>query len=308
MNKHEQIIKLVEFAKSQIGYKETGKNITKYSAYFEGTDFYNGSKGDGKTWGAEWCDIFVDYCFCNVFGMEEARQMLCQPKKSAGAGCKYSAGYYKQAGRWHTSPEVGDQIFFYVGNDINHTGIVTKVADGKVFTVEGNADNAVKEHKFALDNKKIAGYGRPKWNEEANTIADTAPVKPTPIPTTTQKPQNEAKKSLDEIAREIIAGKWGNGTERQRRLTEAGYDYAAAQKKVNEILNAKKPQASSDTFTGIVNTNKSKLNIRSGAGSSFPIIGTLAKGSKVQLKNASSGWYKLADRAGYVSASYIKKV
>lgn len=308
MNKYEQIIKLVEFAKSQIGYKETGKNITKYSAYFEGTDFYNGSKGDGKTWGAEWCDIFVDYCFCNVFGMEKGRKMLCQPKKSAGAGCKYSAGYYKSAGRWHTSPEVGDQIFFYVGGDINHTGIVTKVAEGKVFTVEGNADNAVKEHKFALDNKKIAGYGRPRWNEEANTIADTAPTKPEPI----QKPQNEVKKSLEEIAREIIAGKWGNGTERQKKLTEAGYDYAKVQAKVNEILGKKpqtqKPAASSDTFTGVVATNKSRLNIRSGAGTNFPIIGTLAKGEKVQLKNGSSGWYKLADRNGYVSANYIKKI
>jgi hypothetical protein len=303
MNKYEQIIKLVEFAKSQIGYKETGKNITKYSAYFEGTDFYNGSKGDGKTWGAEWCDIFVDYCFCNVFGMEEGREMLCQPKKSAGAGCKYSAGYYKSAGRWHTSPEVGDQIFFYVGGDINHTGIVTKVAEGKVFTVEGNADNAAKEHKFALDNKKIAGYGRPRWNEEANTIADTAPTKPEPI----QKPQNEVKKSLEEIAREIIAGKWGNGTERQKKLTEAGYDYAKVQAKVNEIL-GKKPEASSDTFYGIVNTTKSKLNIRAGAGTNYPILGTLAKGSKVQLKNAAHGWYKLTYMNGYVSANYIKKI
>ena len=308
MNKYEQIIKLVEFAKSQIGYKETGKNITKYSAYFEGTDFYNGSKGDGKTWGAEWCDIFVDYCFCNVFGMEKGREMLCQPKKSAGAGCKYSAGYYKSAGRWHTSPEVGDQIFFYVGGDINHTGIVTKVAEGKVFTVEGNADNAVKEHKFALDNKKIAGYGRPRWNEEANTIADIAPTKPEPI----QKPQNDAQKSLDDIAKEIIAGKWGNGTERQKKLTEAGYDYAKVQAKVNEILGkkpqAQKPAASSDTFYGIVNTTKSKLNIRAGAGTNYPILGTLAKGSKVQLKNAAHGWYKLTYMNGYVSANYIKKI
>lgn len=311
MNKYEQIIKLVEFAKSQIGYKETGKNITKYSAYFEDTDFYNGSKGDGKTWGAEWCDIFVDYCFCNVFGMEKGREMLYQPKKSAGAGCKYSAGYYKSAGRWHTSPEVGDQIFFYVGGDINHTGIVTKVAEGKVFTVEGNADNAVKEHKFALDNKKIAGYGRPRWNEEANTIADTAPTKPEPI----QKPQNEAKKSLEEIAREIIAGKWGNGKERQQRLTEAGYDYAATQKKVNEILNANKPQGSSqkpapasDKFIGIVNTVKDRLNVRTGAGMNYPVIKTLGKGSKVELyKKMVNGWYRLADGSGYVAGNLIKK-
>lgn len=55
--------KVVELARAQLGYKETGVNITKYSAYFEGTDFYNGSKGNGTTWGVEWCDIFVDWCF-----------------------------------------------------------------------------------------------------------------------------------------------------------------------------------------------------------------------------------------------------
>lgn len=306
MNKHEQIIKLVEFAKSQIGYKETGKNITKYSAYFEGTDFYNGSKGDGKTWGCDWCDLFVDYCFCNVFGMEEGRVMLCQPKKSAGAGCKYSAGYYKQAGRWHTSPEVGDQIFFYVGNDINHTGIVTKVADGKVFTVEGNADNAVKEHKFALDNKKIAGYGRPRWNEEANTIADAAPTKPTP--TVPQNTQNTALKSEDEIAREVIAGKWGNGNERKKKLTEAGYNYESIQKKVNELLTKKPTTAKSDTFIGTVNTSRLPLNVRSGAGTKFPVKKLLPKDSKIELYNRNyNGWYKLADGSGYVSANYIAR-
>lgn len=44
------------------------------------------------------------------------------------------------------------------------------------------------------------------------------------------------KKSIDEIAREVIQGKWGNGEERKRRLREAGYDPAEVQKRVNEIL------------------------------------------------------------------------
>lgn len=42
-------------------------------------------------------------------------------------------------------------------------------------------------------------------------------------------------KSIDEIAKEVINGKWGNGDERKKRLTEAGYDYSAVQKKVNEL-------------------------------------------------------------------------
>lgn len=44
------------------------------------------------------------------------------------------------------------------------------------------------------------------------------------------------KKSIDEMAREVIKGEWGNGTERKERLTAAGYDYAAIQHKVNEFL------------------------------------------------------------------------
>lgn len=44
------------------------------------------------------------------------------------------------------------------------------------------------------------------------------------------------KKSIDEIAKEVIRGEWGNGQERKDRLTKAGYDYNAVQKRVNQML------------------------------------------------------------------------
>lgn len=44
------------------------------------------------------------------------------------------------------------------------------------------------------------------------------------------------EKSIDELAREVIHGDWGNGDERKKRLTAAGYDYYAMQKRVNELL------------------------------------------------------------------------
>lgn len=44
-----------------------------------------------------------------------------------------------------------------------------------------------------------------------------------------------AGKSVDELAREVLQGKWGNGAERRQRLEAAGYDYAAVQKKVNQL-------------------------------------------------------------------------
>ena len=45
-----------------------------------------------------------------------------------------------------------------------------------------------------------------------------------------------AKKSVDELAREVIQGLWGNGRDRKNRLQAAGYDYNAVQKRVNELL------------------------------------------------------------------------
>lgn len=44
------------------------------------------------------------------------------------------------------------------------------------------------------------------------------------------------QKTVDELAREVIAGKWGNGIDRKNRLTAAGHDYSAVQKRVNEML------------------------------------------------------------------------
>ena len=45
-----------------------------------------------------------------------------------------------------------------------------------------------------------------------------------------------SKKSVDEIAKEVIRGDWGNADERKKKLTAAGYDYDAVQKRVNELL------------------------------------------------------------------------
>lgn len=45
-----------------------------------------------------------------------------------------------------------------------------------------------------------------------------------------------ASKSIEELAKEVIQGKWGNGQDRVNRLIKAGYDYNAVQKKVNQML------------------------------------------------------------------------
>lgn len=52
----------------------------------------------------------------------------------------------------------------------------------------------------------------------------------------TETTSTTKNKSVTALAKEVIAGKWGVGEDRKKRLTAAGYDYAAVQKKVNEML------------------------------------------------------------------------
>lgn len=61
--------------------------------------------------------------------------------------------------------------------------------------------------------------------------------------TEAQAKQEPAKKSTHEVAKEVIAGKWGNGAERRQRLEAAGYNYNEVQNEVNAILNGTKPQS-----------------------------------------------------------------
>lgn len=74
----------------------------------------------------------------------------------------------------------------------------------------------------------IAYIDRSGWDKLCGkTAAPVEPVKPeTPAETPT----------IDELAQQVLDRKWGNGTERKKRLEAAGYDYDAVQKKVNELV------------------------------------------------------------------------
>lgn len=56
-----------------------------------------------------------------------------------------------------------------------------------------------------------------------------------PAPAAPSKPAAPAKKTIETVAREVIAGQWGNGADRMNRLKAAGYDPNAVQAKVNEL-------------------------------------------------------------------------
>ena len=175
MTKEEAIKAVISLAEAEVGYHEKasnanlddpsgnagGNNWTKYARDLDNVaDFYNGKKN-----GYAWCDIFVDWLFVKTFGEEKGRQMLYQPEQSAGAGCLYSAGYYKQHNAFHrTDPRVGDQVFFsYSPGEYSHTGIVVDVNGNTITTVEGNTSDSVGRRTYETSNRSIAGYGTPNW-------------------------------------------------------------------------------------------------------------------------------------------------
>lgn len=102
-------------------------NYTKYARDFDEKypKWYNGKKN-----GFAWCDMFVDWCMLTAFGYADALRLLCQPERSAGAGCTYSLMYYEKQGRYHAKdPKPGDQIFFSTAHsksNVSHTGLVEK--------------------------------------------------------------------------------------------------------------------------------------------------------------------------------------
>lgn len=178
--------RLVSTAAGQVGYlgKKTNDQLDSFSANAGGRfsryardldalgDFYNGPKQ-----GFDWCDVFVDWCFVQSFGRELAQKLLGQPDRSTGAGTGYSLGFFKIKGRLFTAPQPGDQIFFGDDKSTWHTGIVTRVADGTVTTIEGNAGSplGVHEFRYPLSYGSIKGYGRPDWTLVPSGPDETEP-------------------------------------------------------------------------------------------------------------------------------------
>lgn len=146
------------------------------------------------------------------------------------------------------------------------------------------------------------------------------------------------KKNIEEIAKEVLANKWGTGDERKNALIKAGYNYDAVQAKVNELLKSNNsttipittkkatvPAYKGGTYSktvvrqGVVNVNI--LNIRCQPGTQYANLvsyPTLTKGTKVgvcvQTKTATGNWYYIkitgnkGEKYGFASSAYITLV
>ena len=127
------------------------------------------------------------------------------------------------------------------------SGTLYRVQTG-AYKNKANADSQLTKVKAAgFDTYMVKAGGLYKiqvgaFREKANADAMAAKLKAAGFDTYITTEQGEAvaaspaKKSVDEIAREVVTGSWGNGEDRKNRLTAAGYDYAEIQARVNALL------------------------------------------------------------------------
>ena len=144
-------------------------NYTKYSQEVDALGVFS-----AQVQGQPWCATWVTDGFINTYGVDKGLDMLCQPNKNSNAACCGDAAeYYQKAGRWYTSPQVGDQVFFKTTKyQYAHTGIVTEVTDTEVTTIEGNTSSekgvvsnggAVTKKHYPVGYSGFKGFGRPKY-------------------------------------------------------------------------------------------------------------------------------------------------
>ena len=110
----------------------------------------------------EWCACFVSWV-ADQAGYIEKKII---PKFS---GCQNGIDWFKAMGQWKDKgfiPKSGDIIFFdwEVDGKVNHVGIVEKVENGKVYTIEGNSTNdTCRQKEYNINSKYIYGYGTPVY-------------------------------------------------------------------------------------------------------------------------------------------------
>lgn len=178
-----------------------------------------------------WCATFVSAV---AVKLGYTRIIPCE------CSCNYMIQGFKNIGCWVENdayvPKQGDVIFYdwqdsgsgdNVGSS-DHVGYVDSCDGVNIVAIEGNKNNAVERRILKVNGKYIRGFGVPKYNTDS---ADNN--------------ANNNKKSVDEVAREVIAGLWSTGEERKTKLANAGYDYNAVQSRVNAILSCNNTQKKS---------------------------------------------------------------
>lgn len=327
----------IRLATTQVGYTETETNHNKYAQYFDTPKSKNGPYPwfNGKKQNEPWCAVWICWLFVMVLqkllgSADKVRSWLGCPKPAdnCAAGVPFLWEYLCKKG-WKVDKskgQAGDVIFLNTKKAKNgHVGMIEKTDATKYYTIEGNKSNGVRRSSYLKTSSSIYGICHPDWDSvpdpeqeteptpaepvAAPTPAEPAPVNP-PAEMTEEPAPAKPQKSTEELAREVIAGKWGNGTERAKRLKEAGYDYNTVQNRVNEILGIKKPSSSTSGSSGKVYTvhvsdPKYYLRIRAGAGTNYPEIGKLKQGQKVTVYETKNGFGRIGT-GKWAAMSHLK--
>lgn len=176
-----------------------------------------------------WCDAFVSAVAIKAGAVDII---------GTEVGCGKHVEIFKKLGIWiedgTVTPKPGDIILFNWDdatqpndNGADHIGFVEQVYGNTIVTIEGNMSEKVGRRTINKGWGYIRGFARPKYAEH-------------------NAPHYPEKKSIDEICEEVIRGAWGNGDERKKALTDAGYDYYAVQERVTKMLAGKKAKKSTD--------------------------------------------------------------
>lgn len=175
MTKKEAIKKVLDIAKSYIGYLEKASkqdlddpkaNIGKGNFTKFARDFFP------ELQGLEWCCMFVYSCFAYAFNPIMAQNILSGTKT---AKCSVLQNAMMKNNKIVKTPEEGDLVFFQNKNgSICHIGIISNVSGNRIETIEGNTsagNNVVVESGggvyrkyYDLSNARIHSFGRPTWD------------------------------------------------------------------------------------------------------------------------------------------------
>ena len=173
---------VIQIATAEIGYleKKTNAQLDNPTAN-AGSNNYTKFNRDYNAWGGggtqpmQWCAAFVSWCFVKAYGLEAAKDLLCgglHHYTPAGANRFKKADRYIKRGAG--TPKVGDVVYFYSESKgrIGHVGIVYKVSNTTVYTIEGNTSGGstlitngggVQKKSYKLTSTYIDGYGRPNY-------------------------------------------------------------------------------------------------------------------------------------------------
>ena len=123
-----------------------------------------GNSGGQKFWSWYGFDSRVEWCACFVSWCADQSGLIASGNVPKFSLCRDGVSWFQGKNKWQsggTTPTAGMIIFFDWDHDGNsdHVGIVEKCEGGRVYTVEGNSSDQVRQRIYAMDYASIMGYG-----------------------------------------------------------------------------------------------------------------------------------------------------